>query len=106
MTFTHDSTRYEEVADEYGYEVDAFIAYCYNHHIPADKCEEAIDDFDKSYIDSFSSHEHFVRNYMEENGDWVVLPDYIRNHINWERVFSQELGHDFWEQNGYYFLNI
>ena len=43
---------------------------------------------------------------LEERGDWVMLPDYVRNHIDWEQVFSKEFNHDFWREDNYYFLNI
>lgn len=104
MTIT-DTTRYEEVADEYGYPAEAFIAYCDNHHIKPEDAEDAIDGFHESYIDEFPSHASFVRQYMFERDEWN-LPDYIVNHVDWNAVFEQELRHDFWESDGYYFANI
>lgn len=106
MTRIMKSPRYQEVADEYGYDADAFIAYCYNLSIKPEYCEAAIDDFEKSYIDYFHETRWFVRTVMEERGYWVLLPDYIRDSIDWEQVFSKEFGHDFWKQDNYYFKNI
>lgn len=106
MNKTMTSTKYQEVAEEYGFEVGAFLAYCRNHGIRPEYCEAVVDDFEKSYIDYFSDPRYFFRSYLSERGDWVVLPDYVRDHIDWEQVFSKEFGHEFWKQDNYYFLNI
>lgn len=34
------------------------------------------------------------------------LPDFLKNHIDWQEVWDAELHHDYFEESGYYFRNL
>jgi len=53
-------------------------------------------------VGSFNSGADFAEYQI---GDFEEIPDSIVRHINWDEVWENELKHDYYESDGYYFLN-
>ncbi len=101
-----EQEKFEEVADRYGLDLEAFEAFCDNQHIKGDECEDAVSDFRDAYIGEYSNTAQFAEEYHYENGDLDRIPANLDRYIDWDGVWEGELRHDFYEINGYYFRNI
>ena len=101
-----ETEMYEEVARNADIDPEAFEAFCRNQHIKPENSEDAISDFQDSYIGQCDSAEDFIHEYLWEEDDLSSIPAVLVNHINWNDVWECEYRHDFYEINGYYFRNI
>lgn len=101
---------FEHFAEFNDIDVYAFKAYCQNHHITEEQLEEdghsIFLDFTNSYQGDFHSEADFARDWAEEQGDTMSIPDYLLDCIDWQEVWDATLRHDFWSQDGYIFHNI
>ena len=57
-----------------------------------------------AYVGRYSSKAEFAEEYCDDNEDTLkLLPDYIRDNIDWGGVWDSYLHWDFFESNGMFF---
>lgn len=61
----------------------------------------------EAYVGSYADGAEFAKALCEELGYIPKdLPDFLKNHIDWQEVWDAELHHDYFEESGYYFRNL
>lgn len=63
-------------------------------------------DWDEAFAGEYDSEAAFAEAYCEEGGDLGKLPNFIRNHIDWQGVWNSTLRHEYFEAGGFYFQNL
>ena len=98
----------EAVAEEYDLdEQDAFVAFCWNQHITADKVDsDTITEFTDSFVGVFLSGEDFAHAWALEEGMEHNIPSMVWRNIDWDGVWETDLRHDYYEVDGFFFRNI
>lgn len=85
------------------YEKDAVLAYEFCMGVDATEIEEH--DFRDAYMGEHGDGAEFAKELVLSCYDLSVMPDFLRNHIDWQKVWDCELRFDYYEENGHFFLN-